>query len=202
MYNSWHLPNHKFFMLIINNNQLSRRFNNNTLVNSYLLIRNLKYNPTINFLLAVRKMSTLPKTDAEWKKVLSPEEYRVIRQKGTESAGTGEYNKFKPKEGYFACKACGQPLYTYQAKFDSGCGWPAFDKCVKGSVKTHVDNSFFMKRIEITCAKCDGHLGHVFEGEGFTPTDERHCVNSVSVKYVKEPLPAGVEEEALLQKKL
>ncbi len=71
-------------------------------------------------------------------------------------------------------------------QFDSGCGWPAFDKCYEGAVQTHVDESYGMRRVEITCAACEGHLGHVFEGEGFTLTDERHCVNSISVKYVPE----------------
>jgi peptide-methionine (R)-S-oxide reductase len=131
-------------------------------------------------------------TDKEWKEKLTPAEYRVLRAKGTEAPGTGEYEKFYPKEGYFACRACGNPLYTFQAKFDSGCGWPAFDKCIKGSIKTHADGSLFMKRVEIVCAKCGGHQGHVFEGEGFTDTNERHCVNSISVKYVPGPVPTEI----------
>ena len=140
------------------------------------------------------------KTPAEWKAVLSPLEYRVLREKDTERAFTGEYDKFKPKQGYFACRGCGNPLYSWQAKFDSGCGWPAFDKCFRGSVATHVDNSYGMRRVEIVCAKCEGHLGHVFEGERFTDTNERHCVNSVSVKYIDGPVPApvaAVGEEAV-----
>jgi peptide-methionine (R)-S-oxide reductase len=75
---------------------------------------------------------------------------------------------------------------TFSLQFNSGCGWPAFDKCYEGAVATHVDTSYGMRRVEILCAACDGHLGHVFEGEHFTDTNERHCVNSVSVKYVKE----------------
>lgn len=119
-------------------------------------------------------------TEPEWRQLLSPEEYHVIRQKGTERPGTGEYDGFYPKEGYFACRACGNPLYSAESKFRSGCGWPAFDKCYENAVKTKTDISFGMRRIEIMCNRCDGHLGHVFEGERMTPTNERHCVNSVS----------------------
>lgn len=119
-------------------------------------------------------------TEAEWKQKLSAAEYRVLREKGTERAGTGEYDKFYPKgDSHFACRGCGNALYSAEAKFDSGCGWPAFDKCYKGAVKTKTDVTFGMRRVEILCAKCDGHLGHVFEGERMTPTNERHCVNSV-----------------------
>ncbi|PSC72670.1 methionine sulfoxide reductase B [Micractinium conductrix] len=120
-----------------------------------------------------------------WKSVLSAEEYHVLRQKGTERPGTGEYNKLYPEDGVFACRGCGQPLYTAETKFNSGCGWPAFYDFIPGSVDTHVDTSMGMRRVEITCSNCGGHLGHVFEGEGFpTPTDQRHCVNSVSIKYI------------------
>ena len=82
-------------------------------------------------------------------------------------------------EGHFVCRACRAPLYSARAKFDSGCGWPAFDKCYKGSVDIKTDVSFGMRRVEILCANCGGHLGHVFEGERFTKSNERHCVNSV-----------------------
>uniref|UniRef100_A0A7S0LF09 Peptide-methionine (R)-S-oxide reductase n=1 Tax=Coccolithus braarudii TaxID=221442 RepID=A0A7S0LF09_9EUKA len=143
----------------------------------------------------------MAKTDAEWKAELSAMEFRVLRQKGTEPAGSGEYDKFYPKkgEGYFACKGCGHPLYSAEAKFKSGCGWPAFDKCYASAVKTEVDGSFGMRRIEIMCNQCGGHLGHVFEGEGFTPTNERHCVNSVSVRFVKGG-SVDTEEEAVTAK--
>lgn len=126
------------------------------------------------------------KSDAEWSKQLNKQEFQVLRKKGTEPARTGEYDKFYPSEGHFVCRCCGTPLYSAAAKFDSGCGWPAFDKCYTGAVKTEIDNSFGMRRIEIMCAACDGHLGHVFENEGFSATMERHCVNSVSVKFVPE----------------
>ncbi|CAL8464990.1 g4525 [Coccomyxa elongata] len=121
--------------------------------------------------------------ETKWKEILSTEEYRILRQKGTEPAGSGEYNKFKG-EGDYKCAGCGTALYTSETKFDSGCGWPAFYAEIPGAVERHVDNAYGMRRVEITCAKCGGHLGHVFEGEGFkTPTDQRHCVNSRSIKF-------------------
>ena len=137
--------------------------------------------------------------EAEWKDTLSEAEFYVLRQKGTEPAGSGELNKFypKPNEGHFVCAGCGNPLYSAQAKFDSGCGWPAFDKCYKGAVKTDVDDSLGVRRIEIMCNACDGHLGHVFENERFTATNERHCVNSVSIKFVKGVLPEHTDEEVI-----
>ena len=106
----------------------------------------------------------------------------------------GEYTDFEPKDGYFACKGCGNPLYSYAAKFHSGCGWPAFDKCYKDAIETHVDSTLGMRRVEIVCAKCKGHQGHVFEGERFTSTNERHCVNSLSVKFVPGKAPDMPEE--------
>ena len=133
-------------------------------------------------------------SEEEWKKQLSKAEYQVLRLKGTEPRG-GEYDHFYPAaaEGYFVCRGCKTPLYSAAAKFKSGCGWPAFDKCYANSVKTYTDNTHGMRRIEITCATCDGHLGHVFEGEGFTSTNERHCVNSISVKFVKGDPPSTAE---------
>ena len=138
------------------------------------------------------------KTADEWREELGNAEYYVLREKGTERPGTGEYNKFYPKEGHFVCAGCGTPLYSAEAKFDSGCGWPAFDKIVEGSVVTQTDRTLGMTRVEIMCAGCGGHLGHVFEGEGFTPTMERHCVNSLSVKYLDGPLPEGKTEAKVL----
>ncbi|KAI9006268.1 peptide methionine sulfoxide reductase msrB [Phycomyces nitens] len=128
-------------------------------------------------------MATQKKSEAEWKTILSPDQFRVLRQKGTEPPGTGEYNKFS-KKGVYNCAACNAPLYVSDTKFNSNCGWPAFFDAIPGAIIRHEDNSAGMKRIEICCAKCDGHLGHVFEGEGFpTPTDERHCVNSISLRF-------------------
>jgi len=134
-----------------------------------------------------RTMSnTVKKSEKEWKAILSPEQFRVLREKGTERPGTGEYEK-STKEGVYTCAGCKTPLYKSSTKFDSGCGWPAFFDAIPGAVKRHEDSSLGMRRIEITCTACGGHLGHVFQGEGFpTPTDERHCVNSVSLKFHDE----------------
>ena len=141
----------------------------------------VKRQPLIKPLITTKLMST--KTDAEWRVVLTPEQFRVLRQKGTEPAGTGEYNKFN-KKGVYHCAGCDAPLYVSDTKFDSGCGWPAFFDSIPGALVRHEDNSHGMQRIEICCAKCGGHLGHVFKGERFpTPTDERHCVNSISLKF-------------------
>lgn len=101
-------------------------------------------------------------------------------------SGTGEYDKHKA-DGVYQCAGCGTPLYTSTTKFASGCGWPAFFDAIPGAVSRHTDRSFGMSRTEITCTACGGHLGHVFKGEGYnTPTDERHCVNSVSLKFQDE----------------
>jgi len=125
------------------------------------------------------------KSESEWRAILSLEQFRVLREKGTERPGTGEYNKHK-EEGVYTCAGCGTPLYKSTTKFDSGCGWPAFFYAIPGAVSRHEDRAMGMTRIEITCTACGGHLGHVFKGEGFnTPTDERHCVNSVSMKFGK-----------------
>jgi len=141
------------------------------------------------------------KSDEEWKQDLSPEEFYILREKGTERPGTGKYDKFYPKDGHFVCAGCRQPLYSAAAKFDSGCGWPAFDRIVEGAVVTQTDSSMGMTRVEILCGGCGGHLGHVFEGERMTPTNERHCVNSLSVKYVDEPLPSDKSEAKVLPKR-
>ena len=140
------------------------------------------------------------KTEVEWKDSLTDAEYYVLRQKGTEPAGTGQHNSFypKPNEGYFACSGCLNPIYSAESKFNSGCGWPAFDKCYKGSIKTDVDDSLGVRRIEIMCNSCDGHLGHIFEGERFTSTNERHCVNSISIKFIKGKEPEGSKEEEVI----
>ncbi|KAI0331453.1 methionine sulfoxide reductase [Cubamyces sp. BRFM 1775] len=126
------------------------------------------------------------KSESEWRAILSPEQFRILREKGTERAGTGKYDKFS-EEGVYTCAGCGTPLYKSTTKFNSGCGWPAFFDAIPGAVQRHEDRSFGMTRVEITCAACGGHLGHVFKGEGFpTPTDERHCVNSISLNFVEE----------------
>ena len=114
---------------------------------------------------------------------LTPEEKRVIVDKGTEAPFTGEYDDFF-EHGVFVCRACSAPLYESKDKFDAGCGWPAFDKVKDGSVERIKDMSLGYERTEIICAKCKGHLGHVFEGENLTPENTRHCVNSISIRFL------------------
>lgn len=123
------------------------------------------------------------KTDAEWKKELTPEQYHVLREKGTEMPHTGEYvNTFD--KGYYVCAACGNKLFDSNTKFESDCGWPSFDSAIKGSVEYHQDNTLGMSRTEVTCAKCGGHLGHVFDDGPAKTTGQRYCTNSVSIKFV------------------
>jgi methionine-R-sulfoxide reductase len=121
----------------------------------------------------------------EWNE-LTPEEQHVIAEKGTERAFTGEYVNHKAK-GMFICRRCNAPLYNSSDKFDSHCGWPSFDDEIPGAILRHTDISFGMKRVEITCANCGGHLGHVFDGERFTEKNTRHCVNSLSIRFVADP---------------
>ena len=135
------------------------------------------------------------KTDEEWRKRLSPEQYRILRQAGTEAPNGKVYKEFKAQgEGSYHCAGCDALLFTSKQKFDSGCGWPSFyDPAKAENVVTKRDESLGMLRIEVLCAKCDGHLGHVFEGEGFdTPTDKRYCINGVGLKFV----PAKAEKKA------
>jgi peptide-methionine (R)-S-oxide reductase len=145
------------------------------------------------------------RTEDEWRAILTPEQFYVLRQGGTEAPFTGKYYKHK-EEGTYHCVGCGAPLYKSNTKFDSGCGWPAFFDAIPGKSQTSAlrlfftdilhflgaiirleDRSLGMVRTEIRCATCHGHLGHVFKGEGFpTPTDERHCVNSISLRFSTE----------------
>jgi peptide-methionine (R)-S-oxide reductase len=125
--------------------------------------------------------SELPRTEEEWRVRLSPEEFRVLREAGTERPWTGEYVETKTP-GVYHCRACGLELFTSDTKFDSNCGWPSFDDAIPGRVKEIEDRTLGMTRTEIRCARCDSHLGHVFHGEGFTAKDTRHCVNSVSIR--------------------
>jgi peptide-methionine (R)-S-oxide reductase len=125
------------------------------------------------------------------------EQFRVLREKGTEAPFTGKYDKHMPEQGVYTCAACDAPLYKATHKFKSGCGWPAYFDSIPGAVTRHTDNSFGMARTEIVCSNCGGHLGHVFKGEGYnTPTDERHCVNSISLKFNEnDPVVDGAAKE-------
>lgn len=122
------------------------------------------------------------RSEREWREQLSPMEYHVLREGGTERAGTGEYTDTET-EGVYSCRACGAELFTSTEKFHSHCGWPSFYAPSEGdNVELLSDRSFGMVRTEVRCASCGSHLGHVFEGEGYdTPTDQRYCINSVSL---------------------
>jgi peptide-methionine (R)-S-oxide reductase len=121
------------------------------------------------------------KTDEEWRKALSPEQFQVLRQHGTERAGTSPLNVEK-RAGTFTCAGCGQLLFTSDTKFESGTGWPSFFKPIEGAVATTTDRSYGMTRVEVHCAQCGGHLGHVFP-DGPRPTGERYCMNGVALDF-------------------
>jgi len=130
-------------------------------------------------------INKIEKTDEQWKKDLSPEQYKVLRKKGTERPFTGEYNLLDAQGTYY-CAGCGAALFTSENKFLSNCGWPSFDKIIaEGTVKEVIDSSHNMIRVEVVCARCDGHLGHVFD-DGPTETGMRYCINSVSLKFEKD----------------
>jgi peptide-methionine (R)-S-oxide reductase len=127
------------------------------------------------------------KTEAEWQQVLTPDQYRILRKAGTEAPHGKVYQEFKEHgAGSYHCAGCGALLFSSKEKFDSGCGWPSFyDPAKAENVRTKVDRALGMVRVEVVCKQCDGHLGHVFEGEGFdTPTDKRYCINGVGLKFV------------------
>lgn len=128
-------------------------------------------------------MMKLDKTDEAWKQELTPEQFSVLREKATEAPFSGEYDStFDP--GTYSCAACGTELFDSEKKFDAHCGWPSFYDAKPGAVIFTPDDTLGMSRTEVTCATCGGHLGHVFEGEGFdVPTDQRYCINSLSLKF-------------------
>ncbi|EPE25508.1 Mss4-like protein [Glarea lozoyensis ATCC 20868] len=164
----------------------------------------LKSMPTIPFLGSFfstnssQKMSyPVQKTDDEWQAVLSKEQFRVLRKQGTEAPYVGKYDKHMPETGVYTCAGCDAPLYKANHKFKSGCGWPAYFDNIPGAVTRHTDSTLGMSRTEIVCSNCGGHLGHVFKGEGYaTPTDERHCVNSISMKFSPEDKVVEKESKA------
>jgi len=121
------------------------------------------------------------KSDDEWKQELTPEQFHVLREHGTEPRGASPLNREK-REGAFLCGGCGQPLFTSDTKYESGTGWPSFYKPIEGAIGTTEDSSYGMRRVEVHCARCGGHLGHVFP-DGPAPTGERYCMNGVAMKF-------------------
>ena len=128
----------------------------------------------------------IPATDEEWRRILTPEQFHILREKGTERAGTGEY-AFTKDHGVYRCAGCGAELFSSDTKFESGTGWPSFYQPIRdGAITLHTDRSFGMRRVEATCARCGGHLGHVFD-DGPRPTGERFCMNSASLTLDRTP---------------
>ncbi|WP_144118779.1 peptide-methionine (R)-S-oxide reductase MsrB [Catellatospora sichuanensis] len=125
-------------------------------------------------------------SEQEWRVRLNPEEFRVLRQAGTEAPWSGKYVETKTP-GTYRCRACGVALFDSVTKFDSHCGWPSFDEALPGTIRYIEDRSMGMLRVEVRCANCDSHLGHRFDGEGFTAKDARYCINSVCLDLEEKP---------------
>ena len=131
-------------------------------------------------------MEKVKKSEQEWREQLTPEQYDVVRNKGTEAPFTSELNNVKD-EGTFVCVACGQPLFSSNDKFESGTGWPSFDQPMEGdAVDTASDNSFLMRRTEVLCSRCDAHLGHVFDDGPRDTTGQRYCINGCALEFKPE----------------
>lgn len=134
----------------------------------------------------------IQKSDAEWRQQLTPAQYRILRERGTEPAFTGAYNDEKAR-GVYRCAACATPLFTSEEKFDSGSGWPSFyDAVDRGNVELHEDGSFGMRRVEVTCARCGGHLGHLFPDGPADTTGLRYCINSAALDLDRDADPGAV----------
>lgn len=123
---------------------------------------------------------SMPKNETEWREKLTPEQYRVLREKGTETPWSGAYVTTNEK-GMYVCAGCGAELFSSDTKYDSGCGWPSFDRAIEGSVTYHEDTSHGMARTEVRCARCGGHLGHVFDDGPAETTGKRFCINSIAL---------------------
>ncbi len=125
----------------------------------------------------------MPKNEQEWREKLTPEQYKILREKGTEAPFTGKLLQEK-RDGLYTCAACGNPLYASDTKFDSGTGWPSFDQALPGAIKLLDDNAHGMQRTEVVCAQCGSHLGHLFN-DGPTKTGQRYCMNSVCLDFAE-----------------